>query len=77
MTHVARMGGDSLNLWQRLRSALAKLEDTGKLAFWLFQMPPDYSASEENIESLSKFFRNANLRNKQLLNSEKKAGGIT
>ncbi len=73
ITHFARLGGDSMNLWQRFRSALEKLEVTGKLAFWLFQMPPDYSASEENIESLSKFFRNLSLKNKAVVEFREKS----
>jgi uncharacterized protein YecE (DUF72 family) len=67
ITHFARLAGDSLNLWQRFRASLSKLEERKKLSNWLFQMPPDYAASEENIQSLSNFFRAANLGNKAVV----------
>jgi uncharacterized protein YecE (DUF72 family) len=57
ITHYARLGRDSLNLWKRFRATLSKLEERGELSIWLFQMPPDYSATEENIRTLSNFFK--------------------
>jgi uncharacterized protein YecE (DUF72 family) len=61
ITHFSRLQGDSLSLWERFRSTLSKLEDSGKISAWLFQMPPGYEPTEENISSLSRFFRSINL----------------
>jgi uncharacterized protein YecE (DUF72 family) len=67
ITHFARLGGDSISLWERFRSTLKELEEMGNLSIWLFQMPPDYDASQENIDTLSNFFETIKLGNRAIV----------
>ena len=67
ITHYARLAGDSLNLWKRFRSTLSNLEGSGRLSIWLFQMPPDFGVSEQNITILSNFFQSAELGSKAVV----------
>jgi uncharacterized protein YecE (DUF72 family) len=73
ITHFAPLGANSLDLWERFRSTLAALEERKQLSEYLFQMPPDYDASEENIRTLSDFFQSIDLGNKAVVEFREKS----
>jgi uncharacterized protein YecE (DUF72 family) len=65
VTHLHRLKGDSFNVWERFREPFSPLED--KIDFWLFQMPPGFKYSRENLDTLGRFFKKANLGNRAVV----------
>jgi uncharacterized protein YecE (DUF72 family) len=56
ITHYNRLKGKrSVELWGRFRKTLEPI--IGKIDFWLFQMPPNYKYSQENIDRIRNFFK--------------------
>ncbi len=61
ITHYRRLKPDAVKTWSKFESLFKEIRD--KIAFWLFQMPPDFTASEENIALISSFFSELELGN--------------
>jgi len=57
ITHYSKLRGKALHLWERFKEPL------NKITFWLFQMPPNFTVSDRNLETLLEFFRQLNLGN--------------
>lgn len=65
ITHYTRLRGNALALWRRFTAPLRGVRD--RISFWLFQMPPTYVYSRENVDVLSRFFGEVNLGNSAVL----------
>jgi uncharacterized protein YecE (DUF72 family) len=65
ITHYARLQGKALDLFNRFSDTLQNVEE--KISFWLFQMPESFAADQENIETVSNFFKSAKLGNKAVI----------
>ncbi|MBO3803526.1 MAG: DUF72 domain-containing protein [Candidatus Brockarchaeota archaeon] len=65
ITHYAKLGARSINLWRRFKGPLSKLED--KISFWLFQLPSAYAYSDPNARTLSRFLKELDLGNKAVI----------
>ena len=62
VTHYTKLKGtESLELWKRFSNTLELMED--KIDFWLFQMPPNYKYTNENMRTIKAFFESAKLGN--------------
>jgi uncharacterized protein YecE (DUF72 family) len=60
ITHYTRLRGEkSIELWKNFKKTLEPIQD--RIAFWLFQMPSTFKSTQENIETLRIFERNAEL----------------
>lgn len=59
ITHMSKLGEAAVRLWPKF---VKPLEDIlGRITFLLFQMPPNFVASQTNIERLSQFFKRVEL----------------
>jgi len=65
ITHYWRLGPKALTPWRSFQSRFREMEDL--ITFWLFQMPPNFAATTENAENLTKFFSNLNLGNSAVM----------
>ncbi|MGQ9460007.1 MAG: DUF72 domain-containing protein [Candidatus Bathyarchaeaceae archaeon] len=65
ITHYQRLKPNAIKTWLKFKSLLKEMED--KISFWLFQMPPDFAATSENMTRLSKFFPELNLGNSAVI----------
>jgi uncharacterized protein YecE (DUF72 family) len=65
ITHYMRMKERSYELWERFRSLLSPLENN--IDFWLFQLPPDYKYSKENLQTIQKFIDRTSLRSRAVI----------
>ncbi len=65
ITHYKKLKGNSVKTWERFRSGFKDMED--KIAFWLFQMPPTLTATEESIKLILSFFNELNLGNSAVI----------
>jgi uncharacterized protein YecE (DUF72 family) len=65
ITHQTRLKGEAVDLWKRFRKPFGPIED--KIDFWLFQMPPSYKCSKENLSTMKRFFRTVRLGNKAVV----------
>jgi len=65
ITHYRRLRRNALETWRKFRSWFKEMED--KIAFWLFQMPANFTATEENRRLLSGFFSELNLGNSAVI----------
>jgi len=61
ITHYQKLKLNALKTWRKFGSLFKEMED--RIAFWLFQMPPDFAATSENVMRVSKFFSELNLGN--------------
>jgi len=59
ITHYTKLSEKALKLWSRFKEPFKPIED--RIAFWLFQMPPNFKPNERNITQLTHFFTNLNL----------------
>ncbi len=59
ITHRRRLGEESVETLERFQEPLEPLAD--RIAFWLFQMPPSFAYSENNLERVTSFLREADL----------------
>lgn len=50
ITHVKRLKKDSLNTWSKFRKLLDPMDHL--IDFYLFQLPPNFRKTEENVERL-------------------------
>ena len=61
ITHRFRLKGESaLDYLGRFASLFDPMKN--RIAFWLFQMPPSFSPSEENLETVEHFFLSSSQR---------------
>ncbi len=65
ITHYAKLGGKSIDLWRRFKNSLSEVED--KISFWLFQMPSSFTYSDRNYSALSRFFGELNIGNRAIV----------
>ena len=65
ITHYNRMKGKSYQLWERFRSTLSLIEKN--IDFWLFQMPPNYKYSKENLQTIRNFLDRISMRKKAVV----------
>ena len=71
ITHYTRMKGRSYELWERFRSLLSPLENN--IDFWLFQLPPDYKYSKDNLQIIQNFIDRTSLRNRAVIEFRNKS----
>ncbi|MFW6117630.1 MAG: DUF72 domain-containing protein [Thermoproteota archaeon] len=65
ITHYRRLDEDSLGTWEKFKTGFKGIQD--KITFWLFQMPPDFTATQQNINRILAFFEELNLGNSAVL----------
>lgn len=65
LTHRSRLGDLAVRLWPKFVKPLQPLEE--RIAFWLFQMPPNFRATEANMEKLREFFKKVRLQPKAVV----------
>ncbi len=65
ITHYQKLKPRALKTWGKFKSLFEEMED--KISFWLFQMPPDFSATSENVMRVSNFFLELNLGNSAVI----------
>ena len=56
ITHRSRLGPGAMKLWERFSKTLKPLEE--KIAFYLFQFPSSFKATEENLRRIRSFAEN-------------------
>lgn len=61
ITHYVKLRENALVLWRKFTTPLRDIKS--RISFWLFQMSPAYVYSQENVDTLSKFFKATNLGN--------------
>ncbi len=54
ITHYSKLGERGKALWERFTEPLKPIKH--KIVFWLFQMPPSFSATNSNLGRLKDFF---------------------
>ncbi|ABM80587.1 DUF72 domain-containing protein [Hyperthermus butylicus] len=59
ITHVHRLNPNALGVWERFHKLFKPLDSL--VDFYLFQLPPSYRATSENIERLERFAAEAGL----------------
>lgn len=65
ITHYRKLDKNSMSTWKKFKSGFKDIED--KIAFWLFQMPPSFTATPQNINRILEFFEEFNLGNSAVL----------
>jgi len=65
ITHYQKLNSNAIKTWMKFKSLFKELED--KISFWLFQMPPDFAATPENVVRISNFFPELNLGNSAVI----------
>ena len=53
ITHYRKLTGKAEETWRKFERLFQPLDN--QIDFYLFQMPPNYTATEDNIQNLSKF----------------------
>lgn len=59
ITHYTKLLEKALKLWSTFKEPFKPIED--RIAFWLFQMPSNFTPNERNITRLTHFFTNLSL----------------
>lgn len=65
ITHYKKLGRNSIRTWEKFRFGFKDMED--RITFWLFQMPPTFTATQQNINRILAFFEELNLGNTAVL----------
>jgi len=65
ITHYSRLRPSAIELWKRFHVALQRME--GRIAFWLFQMPGNFTPSPRNVEAVRSFLDRVDLGGKAVL----------
>jgi len=65
ITHYQKLKPSALKTWRKFKLPFEEMEN--KIAFWLFQMPPDFAATSENMTRISNFFSEINLGNSAVI----------
>ena len=65
MTHYQRLKPNAVKTWKKFESLFKEMKD--RISFWLFQMPPTFAATSENMTRISKFFSELNLGNSAVI----------
>jgi len=65
ITHYQKLKPSAVKTWKKFESPFKEMKD--RISFWLFQTPPDFAATPENIMRLSKFFSELNLGNSAVI----------
>ncbi len=55
ITHYRKLSPEAINIWKKFRTLFEPLERAEILDFYLFQMPPNYTKSKQNIDKLKNF----------------------
>ncbi len=59
ITHLRKLSEKALDTWNKFYNIFKPMDSI--VDFYLFQMPPNFSATEKNIERIRKFFENTGL----------------
>ncbi len=65
ITHYSKLKPNALATWRKFESRFDELKD--EITFWLFQMPPNFLATPENMETISNFFSALNMGNSAVI----------
>ena len=65
ITHYWRLKIDAVETWNKFKSRFEEMKN--KITLWLFQMPPDFAATTENLRLFSGFFSRLNLGNSAVI----------
>ena len=65
ITHYKKLQRNTIKTWNKFRSGFKDMED--KITFWLFQMPPSFTATQQNINRILAFFQELNLDNSAVI----------
>lgn len=61
ITHYRRLKEPALQVWEKFRAIFKPLEDTGLLDFYLFQLPPSFARTPENVRRIEGFLEGSRL----------------
>jgi len=65
ITHYQKLKPSAVKTWRKFELLFKEMED--KISFWLFQMPPNFAATSENMMRISRFFSELNLGNSAVI----------
>ena len=65
ITHYKRLQPNTIEPWGKFRSGFKEMDD--KITFCLFQMPPNFDATSENMARILRFFSELNLGNSAVI----------
>ena len=65
ITHLKRLKVEAVPSFERFKNFFKDLED--RVDFWLFQMPPNFKATVQNMDRIRAFFREVNLGNSAVI----------
>jgi len=54
ITHYAKLSEKAIDVFKKFKDIFKEIED--KIAFWLFQMPPSFEYSDQNLFRIKNFF---------------------
>ena len=66
ITHYRKLSSSSLNTWKKFRALFEPLENIRVLDFFLFQMPPTYTKTKQNIEKLKNFVESSEIEPRKI-----------
>ncbi|MCE4626002.1 MAG: DUF72 domain-containing protein [Desulfurococcales archaeon] len=61
ITHYRRLTERALEIFERFRRVMSPLEEAGLLDFYLFQMPPNFTRKQANLERVEAFLKGSGL----------------
>ncbi len=61
ITQYQKLKPNAIKTWRKFKSLFEEMEE--KISFWLFQLPPSFAATSENVTTFSKFFSELGLGN--------------
>jgi len=59
ITHAARLSQKALRIWEKFRKLFEPLDDL--VSFYLFQLPPNFPSTSEDVRRVCSFMENADL----------------
>ena len=66
ITHYRKLSQEAVNTWKKFRALFEPLEKAEILDFYLFQMPPNYTKSKQNIDKLKNFVELSEIEPKKI-----------
>ena len=61
ITHYQKLKPNAIKTWRKFKFLFEEMED--RISFWLFQLPPSFAATSENVKRFSTFFSELGLGN--------------
>lgn len=65
ITHYSKLGGKSIQSWERFKKPLALIEKN--ISYWLLQMPSNFRFTTENLDKIKNFESKTRLGNRAVM----------